>query len=104
MSARTAGIVKLSFVRYNHLIISVLFMLITLEATYSNLENHPRLIRARDNRPVPKIRLDPRTGLPVVVEEAINKRKTNVAPTPTPALDSSALTDESDGGGDTRRE
>jgi protein LTV1 len=37
------------------------------EATYSNLENHPRLIRARDNKPVPKITVDPRTGLPDVL-------------------------------------
>lgn len=37
-------------------------------ATHTNIENHPRLIRARDrdNKPVPKIRLDPRTGLPFV--------------------------------------
>ena len=33
-------------------------------ATYSNLENHPRLIRVRGTRAVPKIRLDPKTGLP----------------------------------------
>lgn len=32
--------------------------------TYTNLENHPRLIRARETRPEPKIRLDPRTGIP----------------------------------------
>jgi protein LTV1 len=44
------------------------------EATYSNLENHPRLIRARDNKPVPKITLDPRTGLPTVLDQ------TNVKP------------------------
>lgn len=35
-------------------------------ATYSNLENHPRLIRARQAKPVPKIQLDPKTGLPTV--------------------------------------
>ena len=40
-----------------------------LLATYSNLENHPRLIRARNNKPVPKIRLDPKTGLPSLLEE-----------------------------------
>ncbi|KAH7906472.1 Low temperature viability protein-domain-containing protein [Hygrophoropsis aurantiaca] len=38
----------------------------TILSTYSNLENHPRLIRVRDSRPVPKIKLDPRTGLPSV--------------------------------------
>ena len=35
-------------------------------ATYSNLENHPRLIRARQAKSVPKIELDPKTGLPLV--------------------------------------
>ncbi|KAJ7103098.1 Low temperature viability protein-domain-containing protein [Mycena belliarum] len=43
----------------------------TILSTYSNLENHPRLIRARDTdlrkKLVPKILLDPRTGLPSVV-------------------------------------
>lgn len=39
-------------------------------ATYSNLENHPRLIRARDVNATPKIRLDRRTGLPTVAKEA----------------------------------
>ncbi|CAE6459898.1 unnamed protein product [Rhizoctonia solani] len=33
-------------------------------AMYSNLENHPRLILARDRRPVPRIQLHPKTGLP----------------------------------------
>lgn len=36
------------------------------KATYSNLENHPRMIQARDGKPVPKIKLDSRTGLPTV--------------------------------------
>ncbi|KAF8079061.1 Low temperature viability protein-domain-containing protein [Lyophyllum atratum] len=40
----------------------------TVLTTYSNLENHPRLIRARDPKPVPKIHLDPKTGLPTVVD------------------------------------
>ena len=35
-------------------------------ATYSNIDNHPRLIRARQSKVVPKIQLDPRTGLPTV--------------------------------------
>ena len=39
-------------------------------ATYSNLENHPRLIRVRDTKAVPKIRLDPKTGLPTAVDPA----------------------------------
>ncbi|KAI0081128.1 LTV-domain-containing protein [Panus rudis PR-1116 ss-1] len=42
----------------------------TILTTYSNLENHPRLIRARHERPVPKIRLDPKTGLPYVEDES----------------------------------
>ncbi|KAG8960886.1 hypothetical protein FRC00_013895 [Tulasnella sp. 408] len=41
----------------------------TILSTYSNLENHPRIIRARDTRKVRKIRLDAKTGLPVVEEE-----------------------------------
>ncbi|KAF8841929.1 LTV-domain-containing protein [Paxillus ammoniavirescens] len=36
----------------------------TILTTYSNLENHPRIIRARTSKPVPRIKLDPRTGLP----------------------------------------
>lgn len=35
-------------------------------ATYSNLENHPRLIRARQAKSVPKIQVDSKTGLPIV--------------------------------------
>jgi len=41
----------------------------TILSTYSNLENHPRVIRVRDSRKVAKIRLDPKTGLPLVAEE-----------------------------------
>ena len=37
-------------------------------ATYSNMENHPRLIRARTDKPAAKIRLDPKTGLPTVAD------------------------------------
>ena len=37
-----------------------------VKATYSNLENHPRLIRARDTQKATKIQLDPKTGLPFV--------------------------------------
>ncbi|KAK0246183.1 Low temperature viability protein-domain-containing protein [Armillaria nabsnona] len=40
----------------------------TILTTYTNLENHPRLIRARDTRRTPKITLDPKTGLPSIVE------------------------------------
>ncbi|CAK5264379.1 unnamed protein product [Mycena citricolor] len=54
----------------------------TILTTYSNLENHPRLIRARDTSArkiasVPKILLDPRTGLPsVAVSEKTLKSRT----------------------------
>jgi len=41
----------------------------TVLTTYSNIENHPRLIRARDTSLVPKIRLDPRTGMPTVQQK-----------------------------------
>ncbi|OBZ68534.1 Protein LTV1 [Grifola frondosa] len=47
----------------------------TILTTYSNLENHPRLIRARQDKTVPRIRLDPKTGLPSV-------EITNHAPSP----------------------
>jgi len=36
----------------------------TILTTYTSLENHPRLIRARDSKPVPKVQLDHKTGLP----------------------------------------
>jgi protein LTV1 len=39
-----------------------------ISATYTNLENHPRLIRVRDQKPVPKIALDRKTGLPSLVD------------------------------------
>ncbi|KAF9486523.1 Low temperature viability protein [Pholiota conissans] len=41
----------------------------TILTTYTNLENHPRLIRARDPKPVPKIVLDRKTGLPSVLSK-----------------------------------
>ncbi|KAG6874422.1 hypothetical protein C0995_015158 [Termitomyces sp. Mi166 len=40
----------------------------TILTTYSNLENHPRLIRARDSKTVAKITLDPRTGFPTIAD------------------------------------
>ena len=39
-----------------------------ISATYSNLENHPRLIRAREVKPTSKIRLNPKSGLPSVTD------------------------------------
>ncbi|KAH9943989.1 LTV-domain-containing protein [Epithele typhae] len=59
----------------------------TILTTYSNLENHPRLIRARNDKPVPRIRLDPKTGLPSVDQE----RSTTVK-----VLSDSSATDEED--------
>ncbi|KAL5535729.1 LTV1 [Sanghuangporus sanghuang] len=41
----------------------------TILSTYSNLENHPKLIRARDTTKVPKIQLNPRTGIPKSSEQ-----------------------------------
>ena len=38
-----------------------------LVATYSNLENHPRVIRVRESRGATKIHLDAKTGLPFVL-------------------------------------
>jgi protein LTV1 len=41
----------------------------TILSTYTNLENHPRLIRVLDPKPVPKIALDRKTGLPSLIQE-----------------------------------
>jgi len=46
----------------------------TILTTYSKLENHPRLIRVRDTKAVPKIRLDPKTGLPTAANPPPHKR------------------------------
>ncbi|TFY68604.1 hypothetical protein EVJ58_g912 [Rhodofomes roseus] len=48
----------------------------TILTTYSNLENHPRLIKARQDKPVRKIRLDPKTGLPIVDGKQPHSRTT----------------------------
>jgi hypothetical protein len=63
-----------------------------IPATYSNLENHPRLIRARQNKPVAKIKLDPKTGFPIVVEPV---QESKLAPTPSnnDGIDSGSDTD-----------
>ncbi|PFH52312.1 hypothetical protein AMATHDRAFT_189929 [Amanita thiersii Skay4041] len=45
----------------------------TILSTYSNLENHPRLIPMRTNKSVPKIFLNPKSGLPVVKETTDNE-------------------------------
>lgn len=39
--------------------------------TYSNVSNHPRLLRMRDLGPkIVKIKLDPKTGFPIVEQES----------------------------------
>jgi protein LTV1 len=38
-------------------------------ATYSNLENHPRLLKLTQSKGTKKILLDSKTGLPTVVEK-----------------------------------
>lgn len=51
-------------------------------ATYSNLENHPKIIRAREvtsQKKGPKIRLHPKTGLPIVEEEKIPSSRRQVS-------------------------
>jgi len=47
----------------------------TILTTYTNLENHPRLIRARDPKPVLKIALDRKTGLPSLVDTVQDPEK-----------------------------
>ena len=41
-------------------------LILTSTGTYSNLENHPKLIRARDATKATRIVLDPNTGMPTV--------------------------------------
>lgn len=48
-------------------------------ATYSNLENHPRLIRVRDTKAFPKIRLNPKTGLPTITNPPPQKKLGNLS-------------------------
>jgi len=70
-------------------------MLTGFPATYSNLENHPRLIRARAEKPVPKIRLDPKTGLPTVIEDGPTAKANNKKQAP--ASEESDSEDEDEG-------
>ncbi|KZO89686.1 Low temperature viability protein [Calocera viscosa TUFC12733] len=51
-------------------------------STYSNLENHPRVISAREDvgRGVKRIRLDNRTGLPTVEEEGAESKRSRRPP------------------------
>ncbi|GAA5841392.1 hypothetical protein JCM3766R1_004070 [Sporobolomyces carnicolor] len=53
----------------------------TVLSTYSNLSNHPRLLRIRDNKlkaPKPaQIKLDPKTGFPLVDGEIVTGRGGN---------------------------
>ncbi|KAF8167443.1 LTV-domain-containing protein [Crassisporium funariophilum] len=64
----------------------------TILTTYTNLENHPRLIRARDPKPVPKIVLDRKTGLPSIADNSEKK--------PKGSLRFASTTDTSDGSED----
>ncbi|KAI0323075.1 LTV-domain-containing protein [Amylostereum chailletii] len=54
----------------------------TVLTTHTNIENHPRLIRARESNPVPKIRLDPRTGLPTISSTPTVKAPKRRSPSP----------------------
>jgi len=56
-------------IKYIPIDVPVMYKFSCFEATYSNLDNHPRMIRARETKSVAKIRLDRRTGLPIVVEQ-----------------------------------
>ncbi|THH19679.1 hypothetical protein EW146_g1530 [Bondarzewia mesenterica] len=63
----------------------------TVLTTHTNLENHPRLIRARQSKPVPKIHLDPRTGLPSIIEpDLVEKSALQRRPAP-PNVDGETL-------------
>lgn len=44
----------------------------TILSTYSNLENHPRLIRLKKSHRTPHIRVDERTGMPLVSKGALS--------------------------------
>jgi len=55
---------------------------LSLTATYSNLENHPRLIRARESKPISRIRLDHRTGLPTSNDQGSKMSKTTTVDKP----------------------
>ncbi|KAI7901719.1 Low temperature viability protein-domain-containing protein [Cokeromyces recurvatus] len=48
----------------------------TIISTYSNLENHPSLIS--DKGPSKKIRIDPKTGMPILVEVERKQKKKQV--------------------------
>ncbi|KAM6498613.1 Low temperature viability domain containing protein [Amanita muscaria] len=65
----------------------------TILSTYSNLENHPRLIHAREGRPTTKIHLHPKTGLPTLEAYDSSKQRNRAA---LQAI--SELSDESDEG------
>ena len=48
----------------------------TILSTYSNLENHPSLIT--DRAPQKKIRIDPKTGMPILVEVKRKQKKNQI--------------------------
>jgi protein LTV1 len=51
----------------------------TVLTTYTNLENHPRLIKACEARKGPRIRLDPKTGFPLVESDPNPTPERNVS-------------------------
>jgi protein LTV1 len=62
-----------------------------ISATYSNLENHPRLLRLTQPRGTKKISLDSKSGLPIVKEMDVQKE---------PVVSDSDETDDEDGPGE----
>ncbi|KAG9035573.1 hypothetical protein FRB95_011117 [Tulasnella sp. JGI-2019a] len=67
----------------------------TILSTYTNLENHPRVIRVRESsRKVPKIRLDPATGMPIVEEDREIQKKSKSSIRSTKDSDRRALHDQ----------
>ncbi|KAG8862909.1 hypothetical protein FRB96_000329 [Tulasnella sp. 330] len=67
----------------------------TILSTYSNLENHPRVIRVRESSwKVPKICLDPETGLPVVEEEGGPRKPKTMSARSTKDGDRTAMHDQ----------
>lgn len=79
----------------------VLFVLPFVPGTYSNLENHPRLIRANPDRPPRttttkqiRIHLDPKTGLPQVTTD--DDVKPSTLKSRHQAVDEDTASDEAD--------
>ncbi|KAI8379564.1 Low temperature viability protein-domain-containing protein [Radiomyces spectabilis] len=71
-------------------------------STYSNLENHPQMISDR-GKPSKKIRIDPKTGLPCLVEVARKPRKNDDRESAENGDDDEAGEEESDDEDDEER-